>query len=1006
MEKKATDELFLEAYKKLNTEQRKAVDAIEGTVMVVAGPGTGKTQILALRIANVLRRTDVGAESILALTFTESGARAMRARLRTYIGSDAYRVTISTFHGFAESLIREYPESFGRIIGGRLLTDIEYIDLLEEILESGTYKAIRPAGNPVFYVPHIQNIIKKLKQENVTPDDLGALIAKEEQQLAVMPQVHEKGPHKGKVRSEYHQLEKSIAKNKELAVFYRSYDALCKERRLYDYEDMIMEAVAALRDDESMLRNLEERYLYVLADEHQDVNGVQNEILSLLTTHSEQPNLFVVGDEKQAIYRFQGASLENFLYFENMYPDVETISLTENYRSGQEILDGAHSLITAVKSAADELRVPLNAAGETAAGAITLRSFAHEAVEEASLVDRVADMVERGVPPKEVAVIVRTNKEVERLTALLRKRGLEVLPSADTDILEHPITHTICALMDAVTDRQNETGLSRVISAAYCNISSEDLLRIFSGINYERSLHAIVSDEEILVSLGVRNPASVLKVARVLDDARKKDGIEVPHRILETLLAESGYLEAVLQQYPFEGARVVRRLYDEIEAWVQNATVHTLGDIGRLLSRMREHKVALNAPFIGNQDNAVRVMTAHKSKGLEFEYVFLPHLTDQLWGGRKKPEYFKISTLKHLDETAFDRSDDERRLFYVALTRAKKEVQLSYADASSEGRELMPTRLLEDIDAVCITEVDTETEECTFDPLATVRMRTDVPLHFNTEILQSMFLERGLSVTGLNNYLVSPWTYFYRNMLRLPEFKTTPLLFGDAMHAALEQIYRARMALGAFPDATKIDMFLKKALARLPISTEEYTRLHERGLAALVAYCSKTTLVPSHDALCEFKLRVMLQTGDVALPEIPLTGVIDRLDVDAGGNATRFVDYKTGKPKTRNVIEGNTKNSDGAYKRQLVFYTLLLSLYDDERYTTQCGALSFVEPDAKGKVHEEEFSVTTEEVEELKEEIIRVSKDIVSGAFLREPCDPSVCDYCPLADEFRARLLR
>jgi DNA helicase-2/ATP-dependent DNA helicase PcrA len=266
---------FNVAYGALNPAQKRAVDTIEGPVMVIAGPGTGKTQILTLRIANILLKTDMQPGNILALTFTESGAKAMRERLRKYIGAASYQVPIYTFHGFAAKLIASYPDSYHRVIGGRPINDLEKITLVETILDSGEIKKLRPMGNPAYYVPHILRIIGQLKQEYITTDAFVKIIEQQENELLGIEKIHQKGAHKGKIRGEYTKKEEAIVKNRELLFVYRRYEALLSEQNFFDFEDMIVETVKALEGNEDMLRDLQETHQYILADEHQDVNGSQ-----------------------------------------------------------------------------------------------------------------------------------------------------------------------------------------------------------------------------------------------------------------------------------------------------------------------------------------------------------------------------------------------------------------------------------------------------------------------------------------------------------------------------------------------------------------------------------------------------------------------------------------------------------------------------------------------------------------------------------------------------------
>jgi DNA helicase-2/ATP-dependent DNA helicase PcrA len=233
----------------LNTAQKQAVDTIDGPVMVIAGPGTGKTQILTLRIANILLQTDTAPESIIALTFTESGAKAMRKRLISYIGAAAYRVEISTFHAFAQKLIARYPDAYPQIVGGQPATDIDKIQIIEAILTDSSLKTLRPSGNPEYYVKPLMGMLSDLKREYITPDGLNQMIIEQETALLEIEQFHEKGAHKGKERGEYKDALKSIDKNRALLQVYRLYETSLREHRLYDFDDMIVETVQALADN-------------------------------------------------------------------------------------------------------------------------------------------------------------------------------------------------------------------------------------------------------------------------------------------------------------------------------------------------------------------------------------------------------------------------------------------------------------------------------------------------------------------------------------------------------------------------------------------------------------------------------------------------------------------------------------------------------------------------------------------------------------------------------------
>lgn len=969
---------FEEAYSRLNAKQKEAVDNIDGPVMVIAGPGTGKTEILALRIANILLKTDTKPESILALTFTDAGSHAMKERLRRYIGEAAYKVAVHTFHSFASECIHRYPDAYPTIIGGRAATDIERFSIIEDIINGGEFKELRPAGDPLYYVKKIPGAISDLKKEYVTPDELQSRIRELEVKLESEPKFHEKGAHKGKVRGDYAKEEKRINKLKEFGSVYRQYQAVLKDRRLYDFEDMIVETVNALQNNEEMLRDLQENYQYILADEHQDVNESQNKILELLAHFHDRPNIFAVGDEKQSIYRFQGASLDNFLYFEDRFPGTKVIALTDNYRSTQKILDIAHALIKSDDPALSALRVPLQASGnKNESGRQESRRFSHEALEDDWLVEETKKLLESGVPPEEIAVIVRYNRDVMHIAGRFRAAGLDASASAESDILFHPVTVAAEDLMIASLEVENEKALFSVLTHCCWGIDSGDLALVLSARSYREPLRKIIFDQERLNEIGVKEPEKIMKVGEVLDKARTMSSTKAPHFVLQFLLKESGLLDSILRDDPSEGTRVLRRFYDDIESMVVENQATTLAAVVSQLRYRRTHGLSLTAPYIDVDQTAIKVMTAHKSKGLEFHTVFLPRATDNSFGKADSRNYFKLPLSKH-EGVGDEVEEDDRRLLYVAMTRAKTNLLISSAENSTSGKICEPSRFLHELNESGLDEMDTKAEEEAFKP-ETILNLEPISFRLRPEDIKSIFLERGLAVTHLNNYLEDPRKYYLENLLREPQPQNLPAMKGNAVHEILDRAVSAYSQTGVWPSMSDLNDNLRFALERMPIGTHDLTRLHEDSLHILNAYLPRLETMVEKGSRPEMSIRVILKTNDPDLPEIPLTGKIDRLDYDTDGKVIRVTDYKTGKPKSRNEVEGNTKNSTGNYKRQLVFYALLLELYGVETRSPEF-ILSFVEPKEKsGEIVEYAFSITNEEVEDLKKEILRVSKEIISG---------------------------
>lgn len=991
---------FEKAYNSLNPLQQRAVDTIEGPVMVIAGPGTGKTQILTLRIANILRLTDTKPENILALTFTDSGAKAMRERLRLYIHEAAYRIPIFTFHGFAQSLIRDYPEMFPRIIGGRLVTDIESISWIEDILTSSTIQELRPSGDPSYYVSHVIKIINDMKQEYITSSKLADLCNSSEETLSTIEEFHTKGAHKGKRRTEYMKAEKLLRRKRELLFVYNAYEAKLKSERRYDFNDMILETIHALQTNEELLRMLQETYQYLLADEHQDVNQSQNKIIELLTSFHDRPNLFVVGDEKQAIYRFQGASLENFLFFSDTFPGTEIVSLTDNYRSGQEILDASHELIHVEDGPLRDLRIPLSAKQKTQSS-ITNISFSYEAQEDAWVIENIKALVNEGEDSNDIAIIVRSNKEVEHFSSLLLKENIPAIPSSETDVLKHPVFNSVLRLIESASSPTNERALFEVLHAPYLGISTKDLAQALfpSG---KISLHALIENEDELRSRGIENPAPFVRLSTILKEGRARQLTHLPHRVIEYLLKESGMIDYLAIQDPFDGGSVVKQIYDEIEKETDAGNIHQLSDCITHFNRKKEYNIPLSIAPIHRFDHGVRVMTAHKSKGLEFQHVFIPHLTDKNWGGRINRDLFGIS-FSRLQMNALDPLDDERRLLYVAITRGKKTVYLSHASMKETGSIREPSRLLESLKESESTIIQSAAFEEKYVPIHSI---TPVPERsYTSDFFKRILTERGLSATALNNYLKSPWNYLYRNVLRIPEVQSPTLQFGTILHSILEKATKYHTQEGIAPNPSMVKEWLDLEFDKKRFTEEDRARYHERGFLALTKYIEEKSVGYPKTKHEEFGIRVELPTGDASLPFILLTGKLDRIDFNDDGNVAVVIDYKSGKPRSRNEIEGKTKKADQGYKRQLVFYALLLELYGDPRFAcTEC-MLSFIEPDARGKIREERFSITQKEIDALRSEIIRVGLEISKGAFLDAPCDPSQSEYCDFAVAFQKAIL-
>ncbi len=634
---------FEESYQKLNPEQKEAVDAIEGPVMVVAGPGTGKTQILTLRIANILKKTDTKPEQILALTFTEAAAHNMRRRLAELIGNPAYRVVINTFHGFCNDIIKKYPEDFPRIIGSKNITQVDQVAIVESIIDKGEESRLvllRPWGDRYLYVRDILKAISDLKREGITPDNFIEMVNEEKKNFANISDLyHEKGAHKGKMKGDYQKLERKISKNEELGIIYLSYQNKLSEMKQYDFDDMILEVLGALHQsvDESntLLQMLQEEHQYILVDEHQDTNNAQNKIVEKIMSYHDHPNLFVVGDGKQAIFRFQGASLDNFQYFRVLYPSARLVTLRDNYRSHQKILDAAENLLPSEKT--------LRSAHEQNESVHPIRvgEFSTEGAERYFVVNDIKEKIREGVSPEEIAILYRNNKNAFPVARDLDKAGIEYVIESDQDIFSQSDVRKLLLILEAISSYGNDVLVTPLLHLSLFNIDPLDCYKILKAAALSRSsVFELISNKEILNNINLTVPGAVgelgEKLKRWVKESRESELLP----FLEHIVRESGLLEdAIKSGNTSERFDVINSLFDEVRALVEIVPTATLSTFFSYLETVKKHKLFLKRKT-GNSSKShrVRLMTVHRSKGLEFSHVYIIGAIDGIFGGKIERE--------------------------------------------------------------------------------------------------------------------------------------------------------------------------------------------------------------------------------------------------------------------------------------------------------------------------------------------------------------------------------
>lgn len=1040
-------EIFEKFYNQLNPQQKEAVDMLEGPLMVVAGPGTGKTQVLTLRIANIILQDKARPEEILALTFTENAAFNMKRRLFQILGPAAYRARIATFHSFCNDTILENPESFAFVKsqdaiyeGARSITEVEQAKIIEEILKKGKFERLHIENPFINYITELARAISNFKREGVLTEDYERIIEREEARISSADDLyHTKGAHKGKMKSLYRDKIDQIAKNREIREVYAKYQEILEKSGQYDYNDMILFVLKALRPPFAghLLDKLREQYKYILVDEHQDANRAQNEVVELLG--GEHNNIFVVGDEKQSIFRFQGASLENILYFKNKFPQCKIITLKTNYRSPQAIIDCAGNVIAnnaqSLNNYLENISDVLISHSPDSVGEVEILEAENQNDELSFIVHKIKELQKSGASPEEIAVLYRDNWEGYEIARILERAGIPHHIETNRNIFEDKAIQSFVHFLkiacrsdlsrQAFRRKEIEEEIMHALFSKFSNVTVFDVYKLADLLAHASpgvSLFRIMADKAFMEQNGIGSAKAMYDFTGRLEKccaaARQKNALSA----FEEIAKESGFLNYIVSLNSQDAIEKFKSLFNELKSLAQGSRAGEAGKLDYLLKDFTEHldllskyKIALSQKTMRIPVHAVRLMTAHKSKGLEFDYVIITGCVDSRWGGRKRPDVLKL--LRLADDLMIAQSEeveDTRRLFYVALTRAKKGVFVTSALHGFDGREYLRSRFLHEIRPELIAKLDATLYianpalEIFLAPQSADNggsKAADRLLMQDSEYLRSLFLKRGFAATHLNNYLDCPWKYFFRNLVRLPEAQAPYLLYGNAVHFALKQFFDAKKGV----DKEYLLVAFLRALERQPLRKYEFEKYRERGERALAEYFDHYNL-----DIQKSKIKTMneFNVGSVMLDgEVRLTGKMDKIELvlnssspyegeeGRGQISVNVVDYKTGRRKTRGEVEGKTKSSKGNEHRQLVFYKLLLDKLPNSPYTMTSGEIDFVEPEKRtGKFFKERFVITDNDVRELEYQIQDVTAEILGFAFWNKHCKDTKCRYCALRE--------
>lgn len=1016
---------FNQEYQKLNPQQRKAVDTIEGPVMVIAGPGTGKTQILAARIGKILLDTDVLPENILCLTYTDAGTIAMRKRLVQFIGADAYKVNIYTFHAFCNDVIQDNLSLFEKT-SLDAVSELESIQLFKTLIDGfpKNHPLKRYRGDVYYEINNLKSLFSAMKREGWTPAFINQKI---EEYIADLPNRDEyiakravKEFKKGDVRTDKiaEEIEK-IQKLKAAVNEFDNFQNLMRKKNRYDFDDMINWVIKVFEENAVVLSGYQEKFQYILVDEYQDTSGIQNRLVQLLISYWDKPNVFVVGDDDQSIYRFQGANVENMLGFATTYSkELMTVVLTNNYRSTQPILDVSKTLINK-----NEERLVKKIDGlskELVAANTNINSFTNPPVineyntvkeEMAGITQQVFDLFQQKVEPGKIAVIYKENKYGEELTKYFRLKGIPVYSKRSINILENAFVKKLLLLLRYLNAEHDipyggDEMLFEILHFDFYHIPPIEIAKLTVEVNGKRYGGEPTSLRKLLYEKTLTPPKDLF-------DTGINNGLKNACNAIEQLIADvsnvtlqqlfahivqyAGVLPYLMQHKDkIALLQLLSALFDFIKEESSRNPSLDLKGLVAIIELMEKENLALPMVQVAGNDKGVNLLTAHGSKGLEFEYVFFAGVNASAWEKKRKPGGgYKFPDTMFSSQPVSSDEEELRRLVYVALTRAEKHLHISYAKFKNDGKEMEPSMFIAEI----LQQHDIEVQKIS---LPGEMMAAFELLQFNAQapeiekpeadFIDAILDKFVMNVTALNNYLKCPLQFYYQNLIRIPTGKSEATEFGSAIHYALEKLFRKMQESKPEKFSSKDEMIADfnwyMHRHRENFTREAFERRMEYGDEVLRNYYDKYVNTWNKVVAVERNIRGVVVNG------VPLKGKLDKLEFD--GKNVNVVDYKSGdidKAMPKLKPPHDKEPNGGDYWRQAVFYKILVDNYEQKDWKVISTEFDFVEPDKKKEYRKEKIVISPADTETVKQQITDTWQKIQDRDFYTG-CGKEDCHWC------------
>jgi DNA helicase II / ATP-dependent DNA helicase PcrA len=957
--------------KDLNNEQRAAVTHAGGPLLIVAGAGTGKTTVITRRIAWLIQEGLAKPEEILALTFTDKAALEMEERVDKLLPMGFVNVLVSTFHGFGQSVLQDWGLEIGVPNTFRLLTQAEQWMLVRRNLDRFKLDYYKPLGNPTRFIHALIQHFSRAKDEEVYPDDYLKLADAKRLDTGATEFV-KKGKRKRKAAAAEALPDGDEMESQrltEVAEAYKTYQDLLHKEGVLDFGDLINYALKLFRTRPKVLERYQKRFKYILVDEFQDTNYAQYELLKLLTKPAN--NITVVGDDDQSVYKFRGASISNILEFKQDYPEAKEIFLTQNYRSYQNILDTAYEFIQLNNPYRLEVKLAKKGkslskklvAARAGQGDVAYLPFQTGQDEAEGVVAKIIELQKKTKAAwSEFAILVRANSQAQLFIQALRRAQLPYTYVANRGLYSESIVVLMVSYLKLLDNYHESEALYHVLTSEPFTLPHEDVSRLaYHAKKFTVSLYEALKGAS---ALGL-SQTGVEAAQRLLGMIDKHTAYAREHSAAEvyvTAVNDLGINERLQHPASVREAQLLTALYHRIVRFEADTDDASLAGFLRYLSLEQESGEEGELPTDTEEGpDTVKVITVHSAKGLEWRYVFLVQLVDRRFPSVERREAIELPTelVKEILPEGDVHLQEERRLFYVGLTRARDGLFISRASDYFGKTTRRPSRFL--LELGLVSEAEASAKLAKLAPQVSVG--TQVPKRFS--------VPDSFSFSSISSFKKCPLEFKYRHLLKLPQPGAAQLSFGNTIHKTFElylKLWQQRS------NVTQADLFGGKGSgAKLP-TFDELKHFYEeawvdewyesksqkqeyrdkRGPEQLKNFYETIVAVPP-------SVKYLEQFFKIALGPYKFVGKIDRMDAAGGGVA--IIDYKTG--------EEPAKGLEKVDKDQLTIYQIAAEEFFKEKVTS--ARYWYLKPNSFSP----EFVASREQEKELKQEYEAVIQDIV-----------------------------